>query len=72
MLFRITAMAVVLEWASVQAVPTIITEVMGIMGTTDLVTILTEIIITGTTHTVHIIPMVVDMVTTRMVMEWVV
>jgi hypothetical protein len=72
MLFRITAMAVVLEWASVQAVLLTTTEVMGIMGTTDLVTIPMGIIHTVTILTVHITPMVADMVTTLMVMDWVV
>ena len=62
MLFRITAMAVVMEWASVQAAHTTTTVVMVIMETVDLVTI----------RTVHITPMVVDMVTTLMDMEWVV
>jgi hypothetical protein len=70
MLFRITAMAVALEWASVQAVRLTTTEVMGIMGTTDLVTIPMGIIHTVTILTVHITPMVVDMVSTLMDMEW--
>ena len=72
MLFRITAMAVVMEWASVQAVPSITTVVMVIMETVDLVTILMVTIHTVTIHTVHITPMVVDMDITLMDMEWVV
>ena len=72
MLFRITAMAVVMEWASVQPAHTTTTVVMVIMETVDLVTILMGIIHTVTIRTVHITPMVVDMVTTLMDMEWVV
>ena len=64
-------MAVGMEWASVQAALTT-TVVMEIMETVDLVTILMGTIHTVTIHTVHITPMVVDMVTTHMDMEWVV
>ena len=61
-----------MEWASVQAAHTTTTVVMVIMETVDLVTILMGIIHTVTIRTVHITPMVVDMVTTLMDMEWVV
>jgi hypothetical protein len=63
MLFRITAMAVVTEWVSVQVVLTMATAVME--------TVFTVTIHMGTILTVHTTPMVVDMVTTLMVMEWV-
>jgi hypothetical protein len=67
MLFRITAMAVVTEWVSVQVVLTMATEVMEIMATVDMDTIHTVI-----THTVHTILLVEDMATTHTAMEWVV
>jgi hypothetical protein len=70
MLFRITPMAVAMEWASVQAVPTTTTVVMEIMETADMVTILMGTIHTVTIHTVRTIPMAVDMVITLMDMEW--
>jgi hypothetical protein len=65
-------MAVVMEWASVQAAHTTTTVVMEIMEIADLVTILMGTIHTAIIRTVHITPMVVDMVTTLMVTEWVV
>jgi hypothetical protein len=70
MLFRTIAMAVVMEWASVQAVHTTAMVVMVVMETADMDTIHTETIHTVTILTVHITPMVVDMVTTLMAMEW--
>ena len=70
MLFRITAMAVVMEWVLGQAAHTTTTVVMEIMETVDLGTILMGTIHTVTIHTVHLTPMVVDMDITRMVMEW--